>query len=119
MGQHQKLLNEPLLTVESSDDLVDVLASPMVGFQILLEKLDEAPDGRERGAYLVSDPGRQRAEKRELICTLDLLANAPLLRRVTEQQHERLATVMVLRLTSSTSLRPVPVVAASSHRATA
>src|SRR5437667_416470 len=97
MGQHQKLLNEPLLTVESSDDLVDVLASPMVGFQILLEKLDEAPDGRERRAYLVSDPGRQRAEKRELICTLDLLANAPLLRRVTEQQHERLATVMVLR----------------------
>ena len=69
----------------------------MVGFQILLEKLDEAPDGRERRAYLVSDPGRQRAEKRELICTLDLLANAPLLRRVTEQQHERLATVMVLR----------------------
>src|SRR3989442_14493380 len=97
MGQHQKLLTEPLLTVESSGDLVDVLASPMVGFQILLEKLDEAPDGRERREHFVSDPGRHRAEKRELICTLDLAANASLLRRVTEQQHERLATVMALR----------------------
>src|SRR5438045_8039105 len=88
MGQRQELLPEPLLALESPDNLLDVLPAPIARFQVFLEELDQSPDRRQRRAHLVRDLCGQRAEDRELIRTLDLIADAPLLGRVAEEEHE-------------------------------
>src|SRR5207253_4756393 len=55
--------------------------------EVGLQELHESPKGGERRSHLVRDPRRHPAEKRELVGPLDLLPDAPLLRRIAQQQH--------------------------------
>src|SRR5438552_6715573 len=88
MREAQERFDESLLALDCLEGSLEVLARAVVLRKICLQELDESAKGGKRRSHFVRDPRRHLAEKRELIGPLDLLPDAPLLRRVAQQQHE-------------------------------
>jgi hypothetical protein len=89
MREGEEVFHETVLTVHPHEHPVDVLATLVARGKVGLKKLEEPADGRERGADLVGDARGHAAEEGELIGAPELLANAPLLRSVPEDEHLR------------------------------